>query len=493
MIPLLPRRLAPRLLLALLAAMGAMLLLAVAVAVPALDRQRDRLQAHRLGPAMAALWQEAEGALADGGSADAELATRHITDLHFEVGILPEAPAAMVRYFFTPAYDGRAPFEVRVLLPRPLLEGRSVDLGAAGGGFDYALAQIATDIADTGLPARVALPLSDGRWLTFASPRYWQARWTPVMRGLAVLVAGAGLVLAAFGLARLLALPLERLAAAVGPEHAGPPHPLTAPPGASAEVAAIAEAIDRGRSALTELLEDRTRMLAAISHDLRTPATRLKLRAEWIEDAGVRDKILADLDEMTVMIAAALDYLRQGAQQEAEQLVAFTSLLQAVCDDYHDLGRPVRLTEAPPLQFDASGTIFGPGDRGARRTLLTFDQARVLRLRCRPDALRRALTNLIDNALKYGGMAEVMVQATSEEVIVDVLDEGPGIPEEEFANVLRPFYRLEQSRNRGTGGTGLGLAIVKSVIDAHGGTLELSNRARAGLRARVVLPRRLEG
>lgn len=492
MIRLLPRRLAPRLLLALLAAMAVTLALAAAVAFPALERQRDRLQAHRLGPAMAVLWQEAEGALADGGSADAELATRHVTDLHFEIGPLPDGPAAMVRYLFTPAYDGRAPFEVRVLLPRPLLEGRSLDLGAGGGGFDQALAQIAEEIAATGLPARVALPLSDGRWLSFASPRYWQARWTPVMRGLAVLVAGAGLILAAFGVARLLALPLERLAAAAE-EQAGPSHPLTAPPGASAEVAAIAEAIDRGRSALTELLEDRTRMLAAISHDLRTPATRLKLRAEWIEDEGVRDKILADLDEMTVMIAAALDYLKQGAQQEDEQLVAFTSLLQAVCDDYHDLGRPVRLTEAPPLQFDASGTIFGPGDRGAPRTPITFDQARVLRLRCRPDALRRALTNLIDNALKYGGVAEVMVQATSEEVIVDVLDDGPGIPEEELGNVLRPFYRLEQSRNRGTGGTGLGLAIVKSVIDAHGGTLELSNRARSGLRARIVLPRRLEG
>ena len=121
MIRLLPRRLAPRLLLALLAALAVTLALAAAVAFPALERQRDWLQAHRLGPAMAVLWQEAEGALADGGSADAELATRHVTDLHFEIGPLPEAPAAMVRYLFTPAYDGRAPFEVRVLLPRPLL------------------------------------------------------------------------------------------------------------------------------------------------------------------------------------------------------------------------------------------------------------------------------------------------------------------------------------------------------------------------------------
>lgn len=487
---LLPQRLAPRLLLALLAAMGVTAVLAAAAALAALDRQQDRLEAHHLGPAMASLWQTAEGALADGGSPDAALATRHVTDLKFSLGPVPTA-AASARYYFTPAYDGRAPFESRVLLSRPLLEGRSIDLGAAGAGLEFALAQISAEIAATGLSAQVALPLSDGRWLRFSSPRFWTARWTPVMRGLAGLVAVAALVLVAFGVARGLALPLERLAAAVAQEPVGPPPSLSVPPGASAEVAAIAAAIDRGHSALAELLEDRTRMLAAISHDLRTPATRLKLRAEWIEDTAVRDKILADLDEMTVMIAAALDYLKQGTQQEEEQLVAFTSLLQAVCDDYHDLGRPVRLTEAPPLQFDTIGTIFGPGGHTASRVPLTFDQARVLRLRCRPEALRRALTNLIDNALKYGGIADVMVQATSEEVIVDVLDEGPGIPEEEFANVLRPFYRLEQSRNRGTGGTGLGLAIVKSVIDAHGGTLELSNRARVGLRARIVLPRRL--
>jgi len=491
MIPLLPpRRLSPRLLLALLAMMALVLVLATAVALDALDRQRDRHQALRLGPAMASLWQEAEGALAEGGSADGQLATRHITDLHFEIGPLPDG-AAMMRFLFSPAWDGRAPFEARLFLPRPLLEGRSLDLGPAGDTLGPALAELSEEVAATGLKARLALPLSDGRWLSFASPRFWQNRWTPVARGLAVLAVAAGLVIVAFVLARLLALPVERLAESVAREPASPPLPLEVPLGAPEEVRQIAAAIDRGRAALAELLEDRTRMLAAISHDLRTPATRLKLRAEWIEDEGIREKILADLDEMTLMIAAALDYLKQGSAQEEEQMVAFTSLLQAVCDDYYDLGRPVRLTEAPPLQFDTVGTIFGPSGSGTARAPLTFDQARALRLRCRPESLRRALTNLIDNALKYGGVAEVMVQATSEEVIVDVLDEGPGIPEEEQGNVLRPFYRLEQSRNRGTGGTGLGLAIVKSVVDAHGGTLELSNRARVGLRARIVLPRRL--
>lgn len=491
MSPLLPpRRLSVRLLLALLGMMGLVLAVAAVAALDARDRQRDQLQAHRLGPAMASLWQAAEEALAEGGSADGVLATRHVTDLRFDIGALPERATA-IRFSFSPAWTGRAPAEARLYLPRPLLEGRTIDLGPAGDRLGAALADLSEEVAATGLTARLALPLSDGRWLSFVSPRFWQSRWTPVARGLVFLAVGAGLVILAVALARLLALPLERLAAGVERESVTPPLPLDVPPGASEEVRQIAAAIDRSRAAVGELLEDRTRMLAAISHDLRTPATRLKLRAEWIEDDGIREKILADLDEMTLMIAAALDYLKQGSTQEDEQMVAFTSLLQAVCDDYHDLGRPVRLTEAPPLQFDPIGTIFGPSGAGGARTPLTFDQARSLRLRCRPEALRRALTNLIDNALKYGGVAEVMVQATSEEVIVDVLDEGPGIPEEEQGNVLRPFYRLEQSRNRGTGGTGLGLAIVKSVVDAHGGILELSNRARVGLRARMVLPRRL--
>jgi signal transduction histidine kinase len=484
-----PQRLSLRVLLALLVMMLVAAALVTLVALEALERQRDRFQAHRLGPAMASLWHAAEAALAEASAPEAALATRHVTDLRFEIGALPQETTTA--FFFTPLWNSRAPREARLFLPRPLLEGRWLDLTPAGDGLGLALADLAEEIATTGLHARLSLPLADGRWLTFVSPRFWQNRWTPVVRGLALVAAAMGLIVVAFALARILALPVERLAEIVSRESAGSPLPVDVPTGASEEVQTIAAAVDRNRAALAELLEDRTRMLAAISHDLRTPATRLKLRAEWIEDEGIRDKILADLDEMTVMIAAALDYLKQGSAQEEAQLVAFTSLLQAVCDDYHDLGRPVRLTEAPPLQFETVGTIFGPSGSGTARTPLTFDQARSLRLRCRPESLRRALTNLIDNALKYGGVADVMVQATSEEVIVDVLDDGPGIPEEEQGNVLRPFYRLEQSRNRGTGGTGLGLAIVKSVIDAHGGTLELSNRARVGLRARMVLPRRL--
>ncbi|KJV08395.1 hypothetical protein VZ95_18090, partial [Elstera litoralis] len=137
------------------------------------------------------LWQAAEGALAEGGSADGALATRHVTDLQFEIGGLPDG-AAMMRFLFTPSWDGRAPFEARLFLPRPLLEGRSLDLGPAGDTLGPALAEISEEVAATGLKARLALPLSDGRWLSFASPRFWQNRWTPVARGLVVLAVAVG-------------------------------------------------------------------------------------------------------------------------------------------------------------------------------------------------------------------------------------------------------------------------------------------------------------
>lgn len=301
---------------------------------------------------------------------------------------------------------------------------------------------------------------------------------------LALLAVTGALVALAYGLAALLAGPVERLAEAAEPQDdCILPRPL--PTDGPEELAAVAAAVTRDRAAVTRLLEERTQLLAAISHDMRAPATRMRLRAEFVRDGAVRDKLLADLEEMEAMLAASLDFLVDDAAREPVELLAFTALLQSLCEDYADMGRPVSFDGPPPLSFDPVGTVFGSGGGGR----LTFGPPPQIRLRGRPRSLRRAFANLIENALTYGGRARVSLSADTAEAVVEVLDDGPGIPEAEMDKVLRPFYRLDPSRNRSTGGAGLGLSIVKSVVDAHQGRLELVNRLEGGLRVRVTLPR----
>lgn len=472
----LPDRLAARIALAFLVTAGALVVFGLMLLGLLQERQRDLLEASALGPAMAHVVAEAEGALADGKDPSGALATLHYDDLHFA---LAAGPPEIRPSWHIERLDLARPVTIALyraeLMPRPILSG--ADLARI-------LAEVAGEMAATLRPGELGVGLSDGRWLRFQSARFWRERTTPVVLGLGFLAAAAAALGAMSLLARALARPVEHLALQVA--EAERPQGMAVARSAPSEIRAIAAAFDRERAAVRDLVEERTRMLAAISHDLRTPATRLRLRAEFIEDDTLRDKFLADLDEMSRMIVSALDFLRDDAAREEEQVVAFTALLQSLCDTYAELGSPVRFVEAPPLRFETVGTVFG-GTRGA----VAFEQTRSLRLRCRPNSLTRAFSNLIDNALKYGERAEVMVHATADEILVEVLDDGPGIPEEERGNVLKPFYRLEVSRNRATGGSGLGLSIVSSIVEAHGGQLELLNRMRGGLRVRVTLPRRI--
>lgn len=480
-------RLRGRALMAVTAILGAALLMGWAVLEIALARQADRLGAPSLGVAMARVWRASEQAVSSGTDATLTLMTLHFAGLHFERrALLPDMPAGRHMLLAVEgARSGEAPDIIAVWQEKPLLEDRPVDLSLPGVTLDTALGVLSSRLHQQGVPAWVGLLLPDGQWLWFRSDRYWDGRATPVMLGLAFLLAAALVVGLSVGMGFWLVQPIEKLAARADATRAEA-EPMHLPRQGGAEVALLAEVIEEGRSSLRGLLEDRTRMLAAISHDLRTPATRLKLRAEFIEDDELRDKILKDLDEMSEMISSALAFLREDALREAEQLVSFSSILQSLCDDYADAGLPVSLVEAAPLKFETVGTLFG-----SHREARVFGEQRSLRMRGRAGSLRRAFANLIDNAIKYGTRAEVTVHATSEEVLVEILDDGPGIPEEEMVNVLKPFYRLESSRNRDTGGSGLGLAIVKSIIDLHGGQLELLNRVRGGLRVRVSLPRRL--
>lgn len=226
------------------------------------------------------------------------------------------------------------------------------------------------------------------------------------------------------------------------------------------EVAYAATAFNAMRDRIAQYLEERVQILAAISHDLQTPITRMKLRAELSDEGPEKEKLLNDLTEIERLVREGVAYARSAhGNVEKPTRLDIGSFVESLAFDYQDTGKPVTVSE----------TI--------NAVALT-----------RPHALRRILTNLTDNALKFGGEAELRVRKTAEGGIgIAVLDKGPGIPEDHLEAVLQPFYRLEQSRNRDTGGTGLGLAIAHQLALAIGGTLTLKNRPQGGLAAEIIL------
>ena len=227
------------------------------------------------------------------------------------------------------------------------------------------------------------------------------------------------------------------------------------------ETRQAARAFNEMQARLRGLIENRTRLLAAISHDLRTPLTLLRLRAETVDNVQERDKMLSSIAEMDAMIGATLQFARDESAGEPRRPTDVTALVQSVVDDMRDAGLPVHMEPAEPVVCE-----------------------------CQPGALRRAFRNLLDNAVKYGKMGRVGIHAGSGTVDIDVDDDGPGIPEPELSRVLEPFYRLDESRSRETGGVGLGLAIAQSIVASHGGKLTLSNRPTGGLRAAIHLLRK---
>ncbi|MCJ2069037.1 ATP-binding protein [Methylobacterium sp. J-030] len=260
---------------------------------------------------------------------------------------------------------------------------------------------------------------------------------------------------------RALTAPLKRLAGAAEAFGARDDH-VALPEAGPREVLAVSRALDRMRSRVRRLIDDRTQMLAAISHDLRTPITRLRLRAEFIEDDTARAATLRDLDQMNGLVEAALSFVRDGQARDASSftLVDLASVVQTVCDDFSDIGAPVSV--------------------GRSRHVL---------VRGRPEELQRAVTNLVDNAVKYGDRAEVHMEASARGVRVCVRDGGPGIPEAEREAMLQPFVRGDRARNLNEArGFGLGLSIVQAIVEAHDGRLMLENVRGGGLDAVIELP-----
>ena len=312
-------------------------------------------------------------------------------------------------------------------------------------------------ITDPGLPGismRLHLRLADGTPLAVDL----------IQRGLSVspwvvgtLVLQLAVLAALSWLAvRQAARPLaQQAAAASAQDPARPAAPL--PENGPREVSQAAAAFNRMRQRIDEHLAERTQMLAAISHDLQTPITRMRLRADLLSDTAMRDKLHADLGQMQHLVEQGLAYARTShAALEAQARTDLVALLESIVADYQDAAQPVRWLGSPPCIAHT-----------------------------RPQALRRVVGNLIDNALKFAGEAEVALNLQEDGPVIQVLDRGPGISADEVAKVMQPFYRIEESRNRASGGTGLGLAIAQRLAQACHATLILAPRAGGGLSASV--------
>jgi len=306
----------------------------------------------------------------------------------------------------------------------------------------------------------VQVRLRDGATVTFQQVLPEDILAWPTRLLLMLLVALVSVAVLAAWAVRTLTRPLAVLAAAaseLGRDIRRPPLAETGP----LEIRRAAHAFNTMQERLIRYIEDRNRTLAAISHDLKTPITRLRLRAELLDDALLREKVLADLAEMQQMAQASLDFLRGGADHEAMATLDIDALLEALQEDAEDAGHEVTLSGGPIQQP----------------------------LRCRPLALKRCLSNLVNNALQYGQRAAITVAAAPGWLTLTIRDHGPGIPEAELERVFEPFYRLESSRSRDTGGVGLGLSIARNIARAHGGELTLHNHPQGGLVATLELPR----
>lgn len=274
----------------------------------------------------------------------------------------------------------------------------------------------------------------------------------------------AALMLAAWVGARWLSQPMLRLASAA--RELG--HNIHRPPleeEGTQECRDATRVFNQMQAQICRQLAERDRFVAAVSHDLRTPLTRLALRTESLTDATQRQQFARDIGEMESLISATLEYLRGTAQPETPVLLDVEAELHSLVDDYQESGQPVRIAAH---------------DDGEPPCAPVNTQAA---------ALRRCITNLVDNAVRYGGAAELRCVDSPSQLGIEVRDHGPGIPETELEQVLQPFYRLEGSRNRGTGGVGLGLAIAHDMAQRLGGELRLCNAPEGGLLARVTLPR----
>lgn len=304
----------------------------------------------------------------------------------------------------------------------------------------------------------ISIPLAGGRWLNATSlvrapPIGFSWPWL-----ISLGVSAIATLLVAALLVRRITGPMRELASAaekIGRGEAIEPVPAKGP----SEIRTTVEAFNVMQERLSRFVRDRTRMVAAISHDLRTPITSLRLRAEFIEDADLKRDVVRTLDEMQAMADATLAFARDEGAGEATRSVDVAALIDGLAEDLRGLGKDV-----------------------------TYEGPERLVWRCRPVSLKRALANLVENAVRYAGAARIGLAGEAGELRITIEDDGPGIPPEHLEEVFEPFVRVETSRSRETGGVGLGLSIARSIVRAHGGELTLVNRPAGGLVATISLP-----
>ena len=308
---------------------------------------------------------------------------------------------------------------------------------------------------------RIGIALPDGEMMSaniptpFRPPPFWGGPWM-----MTLLFAVISVTLLGLWAARALTAPLSSFAKAAESFSLNSADAPLAERG-PAEVRALARALNRMRERITALIDDRTKMLAAISHDLRTPITRLRLRSEFIEDEAHRARMLADLDQMRSMLEAVLSFLQNNHRTEPMTLTDIASSLQLVTDQFSDMGYKV--------------SYAGPDHAMAT---------------VRPDDLHRCITNLVENAVRYGMETTIRLTPSADGTAIEVEDDGPGISDARKDNMLQPFVRGDSARNMDdAAGFGLGLSIAKAIVLAHGGELSLHDRAPRGLCVRIKLPR----
>lgn len=317
--------------------------------------------------------------------------------------------------------------------------------------------------ARAGHPIEVRIPL-DGRTLDILTDRNGvePQRFTFPFYGALIFLCIGVAAMSAWAVARVIR-PLRRLseqADAFGQEMSMQPIEEEGP----LEIRRAAHAFNLMQERITRSVQDRTRMLAAVSHDLRTPLTRMRLQVETGKAELARPKLLRDIDLMQAMVVSALAFLGSRTTRETKEWLDLGALISTLCDEYAENGAAIAC-------------------RGPEQ----------IRLFCRPDSMHRMLTNLIDNALQYGERVVVSTAVDADTIRIEVIDDGPGIPEERLADVVEPFVRLDASRGGSPGSVGLGLSIVYEIVQAHGGTFTLVNRQPSGLVARVVLSNRSDG
>ncbi|MFI8479097.1 ATP-binding protein [Pseudomonas sp. NPDC078700] len=384
------------------------------------------------------------------------------TDVSTSIAILDRLPAAerasWLRQLERPHYkyqldEGSPGTPIEMGLPDTPIAIASIKDAI---GHDYPMTF--TDIPGPIKHFQVHLNLADGSPLTIdVRPSMAPlSAWLP-----AVLIGQLMLMLICTLLAVRVAIrPLTRLSDAVGTLDPNT-HPVQLDEKGPTEVAHAAKAFNAMQARIAAYLKERMQLLAAISHDLQTPITRMKLRAEFMNDSNEKEKLCSDLGEMEHLVREGVAYARSihGATEESRR-INLDSFLDSLVFDYQDMGKSVQLSGKCSAVIDT-----------------------------RPHALRRVLVNLTDNALKFASAAELWVGKSADgSLSLKIMDRGPGIADAELERVMQPFYRVENSRNRSTGGTGLGLAIAQQLAMAIGGRLILSNREEGGLCAELRLP-----